>query len=117
MESTTLSNHVQSMRAALYAIESQLDRERIPAQTLADVKAAVDDVRLRVWNIMDASGAHDYPNALGRFRIRRAMEITRSVAEDLRSGALKADSEELPDLQYLAGTLVLAVDAVRGGRG
>jgi hypothetical protein len=116
MQTATLSNHVASIRATLSAIETQLNRGRIPPQALADFKTVVDDIRLRVWNIMAASRAEDYPNALERFRIRRAMEITRSVAEGLRSGAIKADLEELPDLQQLAGTLVLAVDEVRVGR-
>ena len=116
MDTSNLTAQVTSIRATLYAIESQLDRGRIPAEALDDFKAAVDDIRLRVWNIMAASKSHDYQGALERFRIRRAMDISRSVAEDLRSGDIHPDHPELIDLRRLAGVLIAAIDATGGTR-
>jgi hypothetical protein len=116
MDTVNLTDQVASIRATLYAIESELDRGRIPPEALHDFKAAVDDIRLRVWNIMAASRSHDYPEALERFRIRRAIDISRSVAEDLRSGEVQADHPELTELRRQAAFLMAAIDATAASR-
>jgi soluble cytochrome b562 len=116
MDTLNLTAQVTSIRATLQAIESQLDRGRIPAEALDDFKAAVDDIRLRVWNIMAASKSHDYPVALERFRIRRAIDVSRSVAQELRSGDIQPDHPELNDLRHLAAVLIAAIDATAPSR-
>lgn len=116
MDFSNLTNQVTSIRATLYAIDNELDRGRIPPEALHDFKAAVDDIRLRVWNIMAASKSQDYPGALERFRIRRASEISRSVAEDLRSGNIQPDHPELTELRRLAAVLMAAIDATAASR-
>lgn len=112
MEPTSLSQQVDSIRATLQAIESELDRGRIPAEGLRDFKAAVDDIRLRVWNIMAASKAQDYRGALERFRLRRAVEITGTVAEALRSGEIQGHHPEVNQLRETTAGLRSAIDAV-----
>lgn len=109
MDTATLSAQVATIRATLHSIENELDRGRIPPQGLDDFKAAVDDIRLRVWNIMAAGKSPDYDTALERFRVRRAAEITRAMAEDLVSGAIGWDHPELQDLRVVAGTLANAI--------
>jgi hypothetical protein len=116
MGPSNLTDHVASIRATLHAIENELDRGRIPREALHDFKAAVDDIRLRVWNIMAASKSHDYPGALERFRIRRALEISRSVAEDLRSGDIQPDHPELAELRRHTAFLMAAIDATAASR-
>lgn len=112
MDATTLSEQVESIRAKLYAIESELDRGQIPPEALGDFKAAVDDIRLRVWNIMAASKAKDYQAALERFRLRRAVDMTRSITEDLRSGEISGHHPELGQLRVSTAGLQAAIEAV-----
>jgi len=117
MDAHALHEQVESIRARLYSIESELDQGRLPPEALEDFKAAVDDIRLRMWNIMAASKERDFHGALERFRIRRAVDITRAITEDLRSGEVGAHLAELSQLEESTAALRDAMEAVGALRG
>ena len=107
----TLRDRVTSMRLILQSIESELQRGKIPMEGLDDFKVAVDDLRLRVWSILAAATTGDPQAALERFRLRRAIELSRTVAHDLESGAMSTGHEELPALRIAVDRLDVAMVA------
>lgn len=101
----TFRDRVSAMRLILQSIEAELQKGSVPAEGLEDFKSAVDDLRLRVWSILAAASTGDYQAALERFRLRRAIELTRAVAHDLESGAMSRGHRELSDLESVVRRL------------
>ena len=99
MKQQTLDDHVRSMRASLQMIDLQLDRSKLSREGIADLKSEVDSVRLRIWSIMAAEMANEGPAGLERFRLRRAVEMTSKVCDDLEQGTMTAAHPELEQLQ------------------
>ena len=102
MKQQTLDDHVRSMRASLQMIDRQLDRSKLSREGISDLKSEVDSVRLRIWSIMAAEMANDGPAGLERFRLRRAVEMTSKVCDDLEQGTMAAAHPELEQLQALS---------------
>lgn len=96
------------MIASLQATEAQLSHGDIPLAGLDEIKVAIDDVRLRVWAILAATKAED-PEALERFRLRRAADVCRSIADDLETGRLHIHDKELDRLREELNRLARAV--------
>ncbi len=99
---------ISGMIATLQATEQQLSRGDIPVAGLDEIKVAIDDVRLRVWAIMAATSAED-PDALERFRLRRAADVCRAIADDLSAGRLHGHAKELDRLREELNRLARAV--------
>ncbi len=97
----TFRDRVSAMRLILQSIEAELQKGKVPAEGLEDFKSAVDDLRLRVWSILAAASSGDHQAALERFRLRRAIELTRTLAHDLESGTLSRGHRELPELEIV----------------
>jgi hypothetical protein len=110
MAESTMEERVAVMRSTLQSIEAQLARGEIPPHGLEDLKAAVDDMRLRVWSILTAAAGDDYAASLERFRLRRAIEICKGVAGDLRNGKVNARHRELARLRNAAHDLTRQID-------
>ena len=104
MAEPTLQSRVSSMRTTLQTIEAQLTRGDVGGEGLADLKAGVDDLRLRLWAVMAAANSGD-PGALERFRIRRAIDVCTGLAEELASGAIDSGHRELEQLRQAARRL------------
>ena len=102
MKQQTLDDHVRSMRASLQMIDRQLDRSKLSPEGIADLKSEVDSVRLRIWSIMAAEMANEGPAGLERFRLRRAVEMTSKVCDDLEQGTMTAAHPELEQLQAVS---------------
>jgi hypothetical protein len=98
----TIENHVSSMRASLQMIDLQLDRSKLSRAGIADLKSEVDNMRLRIWSIMASEMANEGPGGLDRFRIRRAIEITGKICDDMERGTMARDHSELEDLKRLS---------------
>jgi len=109
MTDVDLGKQIGNIKAVLQTIEAQIARGRIPPQGLDQVKASVDDVRLRLWAIMSAASSGEYSSFVERFRIRRAGEICAGLAEDIESGKLGSQPAEL---QKLGQTLAQLVNAI-----
>jgi len=80
---------------------------------LADLKSAVDEVRLRLWGVLMA--AHS-PNDRGfgdRFRLRRAGEILEGIIADAAAGRLNLGTKEGADLGAAARELGRRVTAAQ----
>lgn len=113
MKQQTLDDHVRSMRASLQMIDRQLDRSRLSREGIADLKSEVDSVRLRIWSIMAAEMANEGPGGLERFRLRRALEITSKICDDLEQGTMAAAHPELEQLQALSRRYLAVVEAAK----
>jgi hypothetical protein len=110
-----VENPVRSIRATLQAIDGQLSRPGLPREAVEDVKRAVDDLRLRVWANMTASGATNPEAVLLRFRLRRAIDLCRQVDQELDGYPLGTNQREL--LELLELTRHLTVRLTRLARG
>ena len=78
---------------------------------LESFKAAIDDIRLRLWALL--ASAHEPGNrtaAMQRFRLRRAIDVCRAVAKDLESRQLELHHTELGELRLTADQLALQVE-------
>ena len=115
MSELTVRDYVSSMRASLQMIDLQLDRSRISVEGIADLKAEVDNMRLRIWAIMASEQGKEGPVSLERFRLRRAIEITGKVAEDLEGGKMSGKHPELVRLRDLTHRLQQAIRTVQAG--
>ena len=97
------------MRIILQDLEGRLEAGAVPPEGLPEFKSTVDEIRLRVWALLAAAGA-DAPRATSeRFRLRRAIEFSRSLAEDLAMGRLGTDHPEWPEVQQAAIHLSAAI--------
>lgn len=105
MSSPSASHSVAALRDALSAIDTQLTSGALAPAGLADLKSAIDDVRLRLWGALMTTDPQDYNGFRQRFRLRRATEICRGVATDLAEGALARTHPELPGLGAAAHEL------------
>ena len=102
MKQQTLDDHVRSMRASLQMIDLQLDRSRLSREGIADLKSEVDSMRLRIWSMMASEMANEGSAGLDRFRVRRAIEITSKLCDDLVQGRMTGDHPELEQLRELS---------------
>ena len=101
------------MRASLQMIDLQLDRSKLSFAGIADLKSEVDSVRLRIWSIMASEMANEGPAGLDRFRVRRAIEITSRICDDLVQGRMTGDHPELEQLRELSQRFVGLFPAAR----
>lgn len=113
MKQRTLDDHVRSMRASLQMIDVQLDRSTLSREGIADLKSEVDSVRLRIWSIMAAEMANEGPAGLERFRLRRAVEMTSKVCDDLEQGTMVAAHPELEQLQAVSRRFLALREAAK----
>jgi hypothetical protein len=100
-----------SIEAALSNIEAQFtDGQAKPAE-LADFKAAVDNLRFRVWALLSATSLEDHQAFHERLRIRRTLELCQRIRHDLLDGTMTAGHLELPELAEAAQALRAAIVA------
>jgi hypothetical protein len=83
------------VRTAILTMAQRLAQApEIPHEGVADLKQAVDDIRIRLWGVLMAGDSSDYQGFVGRFRMRRAAECCRGIEEDVTTGKIQADSLE-----------------------
>lgn len=111
MADVELTKQVGNIKAVLESIEAQVARGRVPAETLGQIKSSVDEVRLRLWAIMSAASSGEYESFVQRFRLRRATEICRTLAEDIKAGKTGSDQAEHKALAEAARSLIAALHA------
>ena len=93
---TPISNPaLGEVRTAILTMARRLEHTAdIPQEGIADLKNAVDDVRIRLWGVLMAGDSSDYKGFVGRFRMRRAAECCRGIEEDVAAGRIRTDSLE-----------------------
>jgi transcriptional regulator with XRE-family HTH domain len=101
---------VATLQTELRNIDAGLTDGSLTPEGLADLKSAVDDVRLRLWGALIADQPAD-TTFRQRFRITRVAEICRSVAADLQDGALPWSQPDLQTLAGVAGNLATRITA------
>jgi len=109
MPDAELARLIGNIKAVLESIETQVARGRVSNETLAAIKSSVDEVRLRLWAIMSAASSGEYEGFVQRFRLRRATEICRGLAEDIGAGKLRSELAEFKTLGAAAGALLGAL--------
>jgi hypothetical protein len=94
------------VRSAILAMATRLEHTQdLPQAGIADLKNAVDDVRIRLWGMIMAGDESDYEGFAGRFRMRRAAECCRGIEQDLTAGRIRTDSDEARTLHVAARQL------------
>jgi hypothetical protein len=101
MPETKLGEHVHSIRSTLQMIDQQIAGKRVPLAGMDELKREIDNMRLRIWAIMAAEAEGGGPDALNRFRLRRAVEMNHKIVTDLESGELNPGYAELKLLNEL----------------
>ena len=109
MADVELTKQVGSIKAVLESIEAQVARGRVPTETLGQIKTSVDEVRLRLWAIMSAASTGEYESFVQRFRLRRATEICRDLAKDIRAGKAGTNHAEFKALGEAARDLLTSL--------
>jgi len=112
MTETSFTDQVATFNAVLDAIERRVARGEVAREAVADFKSSVDDLRLRLWNVLSTGSANDYRAFQERFRLRRASEICRGLEDDLEAGAMNPHYEELRPLAQAAGSLAGRIQAM-----
>jgi hypothetical protein len=97
------------MRIILQDLEGRLEAGEVPPEGLPEFKSTVDEIRLRVWALLTAAGAEAPRATAERFRLRRAAEFCRELAQDLAAGHLDATHPEWPEVQQSATRLSAAI--------
>jgi hypothetical protein len=83
------------LRTTILTMAGRLESAHdLPKEGIADLKQAVDDLRIRLWGILMAGDAGDYQGFAGRFRMRRAAECCRGIDQDVSAGHIRPDSLE-----------------------
>lgn len=101
MPETRIGEHVHSIRSTLQMIDQQIAGKRVPLAGMDELKREIDNMRLRIWAIMAAEAEGGGPDALNRFRLRRAVEMNHKIVADLESGELNPGYAELKLLNEL----------------
>jgi hypothetical protein len=104
MAEPSFADQIATLNSTLRAIEVRMALGRAPVEDLEDFKSALDDMRLRLWGLLGSAGA-DYRGFQERFRIRRAIEMCRSLSADLRSGSVSGRHPELASLREASAEL------------
>lgn len=115
MSQPTFADQIAVLDATLRAIEDRMVGGDVPAAELADFKSSVDDMRLRLWDLLSAGSANDFRSFQEGFRLKRAREICRTLEEDLRHGVVSPRHDELGPLGEAARALARAADEARAG--
>jgi hypothetical protein len=72
---------------------------------LAELKSAVDEVRLRLWGVLMAAQSPGDKGFGDRFRLRRAVDILKGIISDVDAGRLRLSNAEGGDLGIVAREL------------
>jgi hypothetical protein len=105
MAEPSFADQIATLNSTLRAIEVRMALGPAPVEGLEDFKGALDDMRLRLWGLLGAAGGEDSRGFQERFRIRRAIEMCRSLAADLRSGTVSGRHQELASLKEASAEL------------
>jgi len=113
MVEPSLADQIATLNSALRAIEVRLALGRTPVEGLEACKSALDDLRHRLWGLFSFGGGDEDRRFQERFRIRRAAEMCRGLAGDLRAGSLSGRHHELSGLREAATELSQSIERAR----
>ncbi len=102
MTDDALAQQVAALRSMLASIDSHLARAAMAPEGLEDIKGAIDNLRTNVWGILSAGRSTNYKAFVERFRLRRAIDILRTILTEIESGEAATLHPEHAELQMLA---------------
>ena len=97
---------VITLRSSLRTVDEQLGNGKLAPEHVEDVKAAIDDIRFRLWGVLSARSSDEYRAFRERFRLRRATEICTGLAADINDGKLTPNHREAAELRQAIDALV-----------
>ena len=110
MNQLAWSEQVATLSTMLNTLEGQLAAGgTLSTPGVAELKSALDDLRLRTWSLLTAANADDPHAFQEQFRTHRGTEMCRALSTDLRTGKLSGRPPELPALGAAARDLSAAV--------
>lgn len=113
MTAVSIMEHLTGLNAAIQALESGAERRKASAQQLAEVKRTLDDVRLRLWALLETAQGDDPQVFADQFRVRRVTELCVRITTDLRSGLINPAHTAFADLWIAAVDLSQTIQAAR----
>jgi hypothetical protein len=113
MAEPVLTDQITALRSQLTAIDAQLARSASAPEGLEDLKAVVDNLRTSVWAILSASRASNYHVFIERFRLRRAIDILRTLVNEIEPGEGRMLHAEHSELQIIAQQLMERIGRLR----
>lgn len=90
---------VVTLRSSLRTIDEQLASGALSPERVEDIKSAIDDIRFRLWGVLNAKDTAEYQAFRERFRLRRAAEICHGLATDIGDGRLAPTHRETGELR------------------
>jgi len=105
MNPNEVKDRLARLSTSLQEFEEGVARQDVHLDVVADFKASVDDLRLRLWGVLTASNASDQAAFQHRFRLRRTREMCLQVDMDLREEGALVEPEELRRLAAAARNL------------
>jgi hypothetical protein len=113
--SSTPEANVRAMHSLCESIEAAIAGGDLPTDAVSDLKAAIDDTRMRVWASMEAARSGD-PTWVQEFWLQRAAEVCRTMVAQLERGGIDPSSRHAGDLRAAVLRLAasLAPDSAGG---
>jgi hypothetical protein len=102
---------VVTLRSSLKTIDEQLGSGSLSPERVEDIKAAIDDIRFRLWGVLTAKDPSEYQAFRERFRLRRATEICHGLALDIAEQRLRPTHREAAELRTALQTLMARLSA------
>jgi hypothetical protein len=113
----SLTARMAVMRDLVRDLEQRVGNGELPPEGLDSFKAAIDDIRLRLWALLvSAHDPADRRGSIQRFRLRRAIDVCRAVSRDLDSEQIALPAQELAELRVVADKLATQVEQSLGPR-
>jgi hypothetical protein len=111
----TLTARMAVMRDLVRDLEQRVANGEVPPEGLDNFKAAIDDIRLRLWALLvSAHDPSDRRGSIQRFRLRRAIDVCRTASKDLDSEQIELPAQELAELRVIADRLATQVEQKLG---
>jgi len=101
---------IAQLSGRLQSVVTQLEMGTIPRNGLTELKASIDDLRLRVWAVLSANAQED-PGALERFRLRRAISLCREAGTWIAQGTIGLQHPEVQELRGVAHRLADLIES------
>lgn len=104
----TKDPRVGAMRSLCHDIETAIARGDLPAGSAGDLKAAIDETRMRVWASLEAAKTGD-PSWVQEFWLHRAADVCHKLVAELQDGAIDPNSAKARELRSAAERLAAAL--------
>lgn len=99
MTDPSMMDQLARLNLAVQAMEERFGQGEVTVGNLENIKSTLDDIRLRLWALLQASSNETSEAFQQRFRVRRTTELCSRIATDLRAGTMDQHNPDLKDLR------------------